>query len=146
MRWLRRFRELDRRERRTLLGAWWLLLLVDIGLRTMPYRRVEAVVRRWGRRRRAADESRPTWERLERLHWLVAVAAGRHAHPVTCLRRSLVLRALLARRGVAAELRFGVHRDTPDLQAHAWLEVDGRPLGERPETLARLVPLERYPG
>lgn len=145
MRWLRRLRELSRRERRTLAGAWLMLLAVDMGLRTLPYRRVERLVRRVGRRRRTAD-GEVTWAEMERLHWLVAVAAGRHALPVTCLRRSLVLRELLARRGVAADLRFGVHRDREDLAAHAWLEVDGRPLGERPETMASLVPLERHPG
>lgn len=144
MRWLRRLAELDPRERRLLVEAWWRLLLVHLGLRLLPYRRVARMAERWGRGG-GPGSKQVAWEEIERLHWLVAVAAGRHPAAVSCLRRSLVLRALLARRGVPAELRFGVHADRPDLQAHAWLEVDGRPVGESPETLAGLVPLERHP-
>ena len=144
MRRLRRLAELTGRERRLLVVAWWRLLLVHLGLRLLPYRRVERLAGRWGRSRSPGHDDVP-WEEIERLHWLVAVAAGRHPSAVSCLRRSLVLRALLARRGVTAELRFGVHADRPDLHAHAWLEVNGRPVGEKPETLASLIPLERHP-
>jgi transglutaminase-like putative cysteine protease len=41
-----------------------------------------------------------------------------------CLVRSLVLTALLARRGVDARLVIGVATG-PDFQAHAWVESDG---------------------
>lgn len=43
-----------------------------------------------------------------------------------CLAQALVARVLLARRGVAAELRLGVARDeVRGFIAHAWLEWDG---------------------
>ena len=46
-----------------------------------------------------------------------------------CLTRSLVLLSLLARRGVKAELVIAVQPMAPEvLDAHAWIEVDGRPL------------------
>jgi hypothetical protein len=44
-----------------------------------------------------------------------------------CLRRSLVLVQLLARRGIAAELVIGTRTD-PDFLAHAWVEHDGEPV------------------
>jgi hypothetical protein len=44
-----------------------------------------------------------------------------------CLIRSLVLLALLERRGVASTLVIGV-RAEPDFAAHAWVESDGREL------------------
>lgn len=43
-----------------------------------------------------------------------------------CLTKSLVLTALLARRGIAATLVIGVRTDP--FAAHAWVEQGGRPL------------------
>jgi hypothetical protein len=47
-----------------------------------------------------------------------------------CLQRSAVTACLLRRRGVAARLVLGV-RPVP-LMAHAWVEVDGRPVNDWP--------------
>ena len=58
-----------------------------------------------------------------------------------CLVRSLVLTALLARRGLSSSLVIGVRSD-PEFAAHAWVEHAGRPLlppGE--ENFLRLVEL-----
>jgi hypothetical protein len=58
-----------------------------------------------------------------------------------CLVRSLVLTALLARRGIASSLVIGV-RAGPDFAAHAWVETDGRPLLQPAEWMySRLVEL-----
>jgi transglutaminase superfamily protein len=52
--------------------------------------------------------------------------------PATCLRRSLVLYALLRRRSAPAALRFGVRRiperQRQRLEAHAWVECEGMDL------------------
>ncbi len=44
----------------------------------------------------------------------------------TCLHRSLTLWWLLARRGITSELRLGVRKDHSRMQAHAWVEHQGR--------------------
>lgn len=44
-----------------------------------------------------------------------------------CLMQALVLTALLARRGINTTLVIGV-RPGEDFEAHAWLELEGRPL------------------
>jgi hypothetical protein len=60
-----------------------------------------------------------------------------------CLNRSLVLLALLARRGISSKLVIGV-RPGEDFAAHAWVERDGRPLlPSGGETYARLLELGR---
>lgn len=46
-----------------------------------------------------------------------------------CLRRSLVLGALLRR--YEPVLRIGVRRESGRIRAHAWIEIDGVPIGER---------------
>jgi len=45
-----------------------------------------------------------------------------------CLMRSLVLVALLARRGVHGSLVIAVRPSEAQLDAHAWVELEGRPL------------------
>lgn len=51
-----------------------------------------------------------------------------------CLVRSLVLVALLARRGIDSTLVIGV-KSGPDFAAHAWVETAGRPLLAPAESL-----------
>lgn len=58
-----------------------------------------------------------------------------------CLPHSLVLARMLRRRGIAAELRIGVAREPDRLLAHAWVEWEGRALGETTEGLASFTPL-----
>ncbi|HEX5757819.1 MAG TPA: lasso peptide biosynthesis B2 protein, partial [Thermoanaerobaculia bacterium] len=67
----------------------------------------------------------------------LAAAACRGVYPAGCLPRSLAMQRLLARRGAPAELRIGVRRREGVLEAHAWVEVDGRPVGE-PEGVEEL--------
>lgn len=58
-----------------------------------------------------------------------------------CLRRSLVLTQLLARRGIAGRLVIGA-RAAPDFLAHAWVEHDGIPvLSPEGDSFGRLVEL-----
>jgi len=58
-----------------------------------------------------------------------------------CLARSLVLMALMARRGVASALVIGV-RPGSDFGAHAWVEREGMPLlPSGGETYSRLLAL-----
>lgn len=44
-----------------------------------------------------------------------------------CLMQSLVLTAMFARRGIYSSVVIGVRPD-PAFAAHAWVEVDGRPI------------------
>jgi len=51
----------------------------------------------------------------------------------SCLPRSLTLWWLLRRAGQPAELRIGVRRAADRLEAHAWVEREGRVLGDLPD-------------
>lgn len=64
-------------------------------------------------------------ELYARLRRFVAVAYRILPLPLTCLRESLVLCALLNRRGVGARLCLGVRKDGSSIAAHAWVECDG---------------------
>ncbi len=60
-----------------------------------------------------------------------AVAVQRAARVLpraTCLPQSLALARMLRKKGVAANVRIGVKAGS-GFAAHAWIEIDGRPLG-----------------
>jgi hypothetical protein len=59
-----------------------------------------------------------------RLAWLVEIADRHLPGRPSCLRRALVLRRMLGRRGIAAHVRIGIARDDGRLLAHAWLETE----------------------
>jgi hypothetical protein len=133
---LRRVRALPAGERRLLLAAWALLLSVDLGLRTLGYARLHRLLAKsWPAAGASAAAPAAIARQVDR-------AARHHLYPMRCLQRSMVLEHLLRRAGLRAELRFGV-RVAGSFNAHAWVEVDGQPLGEPGEIsgrFARLLP------
>src|SRR4051794_3899604 len=56
------------------------------------------------------------------LRWSEYAVPGR----LTCLQRTVALYRLLTRRGVATRPQIGVRKQGDDLEAHAWLEYQGR--------------------
>jgi hypothetical protein len=62
----------------------------------------------------------------------------------TCLPRSLTLAWLLQRHGHAAIVRLGVRRENALLQAHAWVEIDGVPVGDSAEFIAQFQPFTTW--
>ncbi len=120
------FAALSASECRLLMRACSMLVLVDLELRLRGWRRCHARLAAWATRNAAPTDFTP-----ERIAWLVARAARNVPWPATCLRRSLVLWALLARAGVATELRLGFRRQAGAFEAHAWVERDGVPLNDR---------------
>ena len=126
-----------------LAQAWGFVLLVDLALRILPFKRLPALFQRRSLKTRAHGASaQPSV--VPRLVRLVEVA-GRYA-PVeaTCLKKALVLSWLLGRRGIATALRIGVARREGELMAHAWLEPErqvvlGLPGGDGYEPLSRGV-------
>jgi len=127
---------LSTRDWRLFWQAWGMLLVVDLGLRTVSYTRLQRMVEKAcrGCPEHGTDKNdviRQTWQMVE-------IASRNHLYAMTCLRRSLTLQWVLARNDIPTAMRFGVNKENDLLNAHAWLEYDGDPIGE-PEALT-----ERY--
>ena len=121
-----------------LFQAWVLLLAVDLGLRVLPFRRIQGIVERRG------GNSRPETTVAETIRHhgrFVHIAARHHLYPMLCLRRSLALQWLLGRQGITTDLCFGVQKEASDFSAHAWLEHAGQPIGEPQALTTRFAPL-----
>ena len=136
---LRTALSLSRQDWQRYLQAWFLLLFIDLGLRMLPFRRLQS----WLKTRPARPA--PPFNETESMIRLTQSAVDRairnHLYPMTCLRRALTLQRMLARRGVDSELRFGVQRQGESITAHAWLEHNGQPLGETQAVEKRYAPL-----
>ncbi len=61
---------------------------------------------------------------------LVRIAAEHGLYRAKCLEQSLVLRRLLQRQGIDARIVFGARKEEEQMQAHAWVEVNGVALSE----------------
>jgi hypothetical protein len=127
---IRALSRLPAADRRLLVRAALWLPAVDLGLRTLGFTRVRRLLARGASPAAGAAAPAERPGQAERLAWIVAAAARHHLYPVKCLTRSLVLWHLLARRGIAADLRIGVHPESGSLRAHAWVEHRGRLLAE----------------
>jgi hypothetical protein len=137
-------RKLSRAEWGGFLQAWTLLLAVDLGLRLLPFPRLRA----WAAPKSDAYSQNISDEaaraQIRQVRARVAQAARNHLYPMTCLRRSLVLQRMLRRRGIPTELRLGVRKEDGTLQAHAWLEYQGQPVGEAEDLGEKYAGLVNY--
>ena len=122
--------------------AWIWLLLFDIGLRTCPFPSLQTCAARLSTR------SGPPPEQIEGLILALKTAVDHarynHLYPMTCLRRSLALQKMLAQRGIVAELKIGVQKESGMLSAHAWVEYQGKPIGEPEKVMEHYMILMRY--
>ena len=126
---LRRFRALPKRPRSLFLRAVVLLPLVSLSLKL----RGLAATQRWLEKARAKRTSADKMEAAQTALEVVRAvgAAVRHGlgHP-TCLEQSLMMCWLLRREGIASQLRIGVRKDGERFEAHAWVECEGKAIGE----------------
>lgn len=135
-----RVRRLSRGERRALLDAYVALLVVAIELRWFGYRRLIRRIENVSVRGRDAPLEPDAAEAFAK--WL-AVASRHHLIRAQCLHRSLALHRRVRREGLSSQLRIGVVKDGSDLKAHAWVELNGSPVGEDPDGVARFAVLRQ---
>lgn len=125
MRRLHKYLALSPAGRATVRSSLLLLPMVAALLRLRGLAGARAAVQRLGRR---GERGYPALAPREMARLVDGVALILNSG---CLPRSLVLWHLLHRSGVAAEIHFGVNVPRKgELSAHAWVEVDGRPVND----------------
>lgn len=133
------------RERGLLAAALVLLPMTAAALRAGGFRhlRSQAAVPATRRRAPGQPSEAAVTQSTARM-----VAAASHYGPyrATCLPQSLVLQWMLRRQGIGTELRFGVRRAGGALDAHCWVEHQGRPLIDSPLVYSKFAPLARSDG
>jgi hypothetical protein len=112
------------RDRRLVLWTALLLIGIRCALPFLSFRRVLTVLRSLSRSSLFARTAAPS---VDRAVWAVEVCTNRIPATRTCLIRALAAQVLLIAAHEEARFRIGVARDLDGaLQAHAWVESNGR--------------------
>ena len=138
-RYVSTYRALPVREQKVLLESLALLPLFWLGLRLAGLQRFQA----WLDRSSVARRAPLTQAEAAALGVAVNRAANHILGTASCLTRSLLLRWLLRRFGTVSDLRIGVCFEQGKLIAHAWVEIDGIPMNDRPEAVARFAAFDQ---
>jgi|SRR5215204_522851 len=123
---LRRFWHLTALERRLFIRVILLLEFVKLGLWLLPFRTLRCLLSRVskGPKKKPRSTDRPSPEEIA---WIVEVASRHSPGAKTCLTQALAAQVLLTRHGYPAFVHLGVLRGKQErLQAHAWVESEGR--------------------
>lgn len=136
LRAFRRFRGLEAVDRRLVLELLWFPFLLRVGFTVAGVGRTAAVISRHligdSLSRRDSATLMTPQEVICRVVRLQEVVARNTGYRETCLLRSLVLSLVLARCGICADLRIGVRQHGNQMEGHAWLEFEGKPINDDP--------------
>lgn len=141
MKRLRKFLHLPPTERDLLIKAATLLWTIRLGLWLLPFQTLRQLLTHVGRTSTGWHKAEADRYSSDRAVWAVAVASQYVPGARTCLIQAMAVQVLLQREGYPALLRIGVAmtRGEP-LQAHAWVESQGKIVFGGPE-VRRYTPL-----
>jgi hypothetical protein len=144
MKRIRKFLSLSTTDQRLLLKSAFLLGAIALGLRVLSFRILQRFLAGMTQRVVRLDcTARPSPERIA---WAVRVAR-RYVPAATCLSQALAVRTLFRRQGYPAQLRIGVTKgERGQLEAHAWVESEGKIVIGGSQDLARYTPLPSLQG
>jgi hypothetical protein len=130
-------------EQRLFLLALWLLPLTTLGMRLFGFKRWYALLARFPAR---AGWSIPGKDDDATARYLSRSMRMADRHLLlhnSCLAQSLTLWWLLRCHGLHSDLRIGIRLEHGQLEAHAWIEYDGRPLGTNQHVREEFVTFDR---
>jgi hypothetical protein len=118
------------------LQAYWTLIHFDLYLVRADFRALHEKVRNCPVRTTVADP-----DAVEKVCTAVDIACIWYRKRALCLQRSAATACLLRRHAVPAQLVIGVQQ--LPLRAHAWVEVDGRVVNDKPYVREMYAVLDR---
>ena len=141
---LSKFLSLARDEKLIFCEACLLLTLASFGVKTLPFRHIESLMRaRWYvGTKRCANRSEEFGREISLVKFSLARASNTLPWNTLCLSRSIAGFVMLSRRGVPAVMFAGVKLDGSDFRAHAWVQAGREALTKNPEN-AVFTPLIR---
>jgi hypothetical protein len=108
-----------RRDLPILVEAIWALAHARLALRLQPFRHV---ARRLTRPAASTASTAPDIA-VQRVRWAILAAARRVPWRTVCFDQGIAAQRMLARRGVVADLVYGVRRSDQGLDAHVWVRL-----------------------
>jgi len=116
-------------ERRLLLVSIVLLPLTALALYIIGFKKTKVLMTKFIPLHAEHSKSGSVQLKIaERVARMVTIAANHSFYSANCLKKALVIWWLLKREGITTELKIGVKKEADNLQAHAWVELNGTPL------------------
>ena len=146
MKLIPKFLQLPSADKRLLLSATMVLVVIRIGLSLFSFQTVECVLRQTLRRysARAPRLHRPP---VHRIVWGIEVASEHIPGTQTCLVKGLTAQGLFSWYGYSTDLRIGVTRHEDErIEAHLWVERNGTVVIGDIENLSEYTPLPGFEG
>ncbi|MBD2605341.1 lasso peptide biosynthesis B2 protein [Scytonema hofmannii FACHB-248] len=132
------------RDRQLLIMTLIILATIRLGLWIMPFRTLLKVLAKVSRQSDRLQVTNPV--SVRKIAWAVN-AVSRYMPGVKCLARALTTQVLMSRYGHSCELRIGVAKgEKGTLEAHAWIEHQGRVVMGYLVDLSRFIPLPSLQG
>ena len=116
--------------------ALLMLVTYDVLCTFSTFGRIHKMVKRWSVARRLPDD-----DAINRVCAAVNYACIWYPKQVLCLQCAFVTTYLLRRKGVPAHMVLGAQK--LPFKAHAWVEVDGRVVNDKPYTPEMYAVLDR---
>jgi hypothetical protein len=137
LRWaLRRFKQVSPRERRLIAEAIALLPLVHALQTCLPFKRWRALLEEIPLRRLREDPAT-----VDQIAWAVEAARKWLPGEYKCLPGAYAAHLMLRRHGHASQVHVGVGHDAAGrVEAHAWVDCQGRTVIGLVENMERFVP------
>lgn len=143
MRRLLNFFRISGSDRKLLVISLILLASIRLGLWLLPFRTLLKLLTKISQPSNAQITNKVT---VGKIVWTVN-AASRYMPGVMCLARALTTQVLMSRYGHSPELRIGVAKtERGKLEAHAWVEYQGRVAIGNLQDLSRFIPLPSLEG
>ena len=142
----RKFLRLSRGDRQLLLGTFFLLGLVRLGLWLLPFQTLRQIIARISGANPVGEQKYcpPT---IDKIVWAVNLSSRYMPGGAKCLARALTTQVLMSRHGYSPQLRIGVAKgDGGQLEAHAWVESQGEVVIGHLRDLSRFTPLAVWQG
>ena len=136
---IRKFLSLSTADQSLLLKSAFLLGTITLGLRALSFQTMQRLL--IGTRQKTVGVYHPDQPSASRIVWAVRVAS-RYVPAATCLPQALAVRILLKQQGYPARLHIGVAKvESAQLEAHAWVESQGRVVVGNLDDLSCYTPL-----
>ncbi|NWF57750.1 MAG: lasso peptide biosynthesis B2 protein [Fischerella sp.] len=144
MRRLHKLLRLGAGERNLLVTTFILLGSIRLGLWLLPFKNLLKLLEKINQLSKRSHS--PNQVTLSKIIWAVN-AVTRYMPGVKCLARALTTHVLMNQYGYAPQLRIGVAKaDSGKLEAHAWIEHQGRVVIGNLSDLYRFIPLPSLEG
>jgi hypothetical protein len=127
---LRTFISLSTDERLLAFEALLLPVALQWGFRACGVARTQSRLRNWAAVKAAPASTLPPESVIRMASRAQGITRRLVGLNGTCLQRSMTLWAILAKRGVNADLRVGFRKHDDAIEGHAWVEYRGQPINE----------------